>query len=76
METYIYECLFLYRQEWDLLILKNPLVWFRYDEEEDKIVDYQQVPLTDITRIEFGAVEQSFNLSFMQNKTKDQHCFR
>jgi len=46
----------------------------RYDDQLDKITDYQQVALADIVKIEFGVPEHTFNISFL-NKT-DIHCFR
>jgi len=44
----------------------------RYDDNLDKITDYQHVSLENIVKIEFGVPEQSFSLF---NKT-ETHCFR
>jgi len=46
----------------------------RYDDQLDKVTTYQQVALADVTKVEFGVPEQTFNLPFLSKA--DIHCFR
>jgi len=56
-----------------VFILTQSCYYFaRYDDDLDKITDYEKVELSEIVKIEFGIPEQT--LSFL-NKT-EVHCFR
>ena len=56
-----------------VFILSRTCYYFaRYDDDLDKITDYEEVQLSDIVKIEFGIPEQT--LSFL-NKS-EIHCFR
>jgi len=56
-----------------VFILTQTCYYFaRYDDDLDKITDYEEVQLSDVVKIEFGIPEQT--LSFL-NKS-EFHCFR
>ena len=46
----------------------------QYDDEVDKVTQYQRVLLSNIEKIEFGVPEQSF--SFGRSNMKIEHSFR
>jgi hypothetical protein len=56
------------------ILTESSYYYARYDDQLDKIINYEQVALADIVRVEFGVPEQTVNLPFM-NKV-DVHCFR
>ena len=62
------------QEELDVVfILTNTCYYFaRYDDDLDKITDYEVVMLENIIKIEFGIPEQTFSLF---NKS-EAHCFR
>ena len=64
------------QEDLDIVFILTSTFYFvaRYDDQLDKIVNYQQVALCDVVKVEFGLPDQSFNLPFI-NKT-DVHCFR
>ena len=41
-----------------LILAKDSYYVARYDDEVDKVTQYQRVALTDIEKIEFGIVDQ------------------
>merc|ERR1712223_684800 len=53
------------------ILTKTSYYFARYDDDLDKITDYEQVLLEDIVKIEFGIPEQTFSLF-----NKSFHCFR
>ena len=50
----------------------------RYDDGVGKVTDYQRVILENVDKIEFGVIEQMFNLSFVGKGSagKNQHSMR
>ena len=54
------------------ILTKTSYFFARYDDDLDKITDYEQVSLSDITKIEFGIQEQTF--PFLSKS--EIHCFR
>ena len=64
------------QEDLDIVLILTETSYYcaRYDDQLDKITSYQQVPLTDVVKVEFGIPEQTFNLSFL-NKA-DAHCLR
>ena len=54
------------------ILTKTSYFFARYDDNLDKITDYEQVNLSDITKIEFGIPEQTF--PFLSKS--EVHCFR
>ena len=62
------------QDELDIVLILTKFCYYfaRYDDDLDKITDYEQVLLQDIHKIEFGVPEQTFSL-FNRSET---HCFR
>ena len=54
------------------ILTKTSYFFARYDENLDKMTDYEQVNLSEVTKIEFGVPEQTF--PFLSKS--EVHCFR
>lgn len=67
------------QEDMDIIVIltKDSYYIAHYDDEVDKVTDYQRVALADIERIEFGVPDQpTFQLSFRQQANKNEHSLR
>ena len=59
-----------------LILTKDSYYVARYDDEVDKVTQYQRVALADVEKIEFGIVDQPtfqvFPHNHLPNFTEDQ----
>ena len=60
-----------------LILTKDSYYIAHYDDEVDKVTNYQRVAFEDIEMIELGALDQSaFNLPFKSSSKSPQYCLR
>ena len=60
-----------------LILTKDSYYIAHYDDEVDKVTNYQRVALEDIELIELGPLDQSaFNLPFKSSSNRGQFCLR
>ena len=60
-----------------LILTKDSYYIAHYDDEVDKVTNYQRVAFEDLELIELGPLDQSaFNLPFKSSSNRSQFCLR
>lgn len=59
-----------------LILTKDSYFVAYYDDEVDKVMNYQRVSLSDIEMIEFGICQSSFNIPGFKSQKSNHHSLR